>query len=77
LERLGRRDLKRMTARINGEARAVPDGSTIADLLESFGLPAKTVLVERNGEPVARDTFGRQPIQEKDRIEIINMVAGG
>jgi sulfur carrier protein len=66
-----------MTARINGEARAVPDGSTIADLLESFGLPAKMVLVERNGEPVARDTFGRQPIQEEDRIEIINMVAGG
>jgi len=77
LERLGRRDLKRMTARINGEARVLPDGSTIADLLESFGLPAKTVLVERNGEPVARDTFGRQSIQEEDRIEIINMVAGG
>jgi sulfur carrier protein len=66
-----------MKARINGEARAVPDGSTIADLLESFGLPVKTVLVERNGEPVARDAFGRQPIQEEDRIEIIKMVAGG
>ena len=66
-----------MTARINGEARVVPDGSTIADLLESLGLPAKTVLVERNGEPMARDTFGRQSIQEEDRIEIINMVAGG
>jgi thiamine biosynthesis protein ThiS len=66
-----------MTARVNGEARIVPDGSTIADLLASFGLPGKTVLVERNGEPVARDTFGRQPIQEEDRIEIINMVAGG
>ncbi|HYZ72273.1 MAG TPA: sulfur carrier protein ThiS [Chthoniobacterales bacterium] len=66
-----------MTARINGEARIVPDGSTIADLLESFGLPVKTVLVERNGEPVARDAFGRQTIQDEDRIEIINMVAGG
>jgi sulfur carrier protein len=66
-----------MTARINGEARVMPDGSTIADLLESFGLPAKSVLVERNGEPVTRDTFGHQPIQEEDRIEIINMVAGG
>ena len=66
-----------MTARINGEARVVPDGSTIADLLESFGLPGKTVLVERNDEPVARDTFDHQPIQEEDRIEIIKMVAGG
>ena len=66
-----------MTARINGEARAVPAGSTISDLLESFGLPSKTVLVERNGEPVDRDHFGHQQIQEDDRIEIINMVAGG
>jgi sulfur carrier protein len=66
-----------MTVRINGEARAIPEGSTIWDLLESFGLPAKTVLVERNGEPVDRDHFGHQPIQEDDRIEIINMVAGG
>jgi sulfur carrier protein len=66
-----------MTARVNGEARVVPDGSTIADLLESFGLPGKAVLVERNGEPVARDTFGHQAIQEEDRIEIIKMVAGG
>ena len=66
-----------MTARINGEARAVPDGSTISDLLESFGLPTKSVLVERNGEPIGRDGFGREHIQPDDRIEIINMVAGG
>jgi sulfur carrier protein len=66
-----------MTARINGEARMVPDGSTISDLLQSFGLPALNVLVEHNGEPVPRDYFGCQRIQEDDRIEIISMVAGG
>lgn len=77
MERLGRRDLERMTARINGEARAVQDGSTIADLLKSLGLPAKSVLVERNGEPVGRDNFSHERIQVDDRIEIINMVAGG
>ena len=66
-----------MTARINGEARVVPDGSTIADLLESFGLPAKNVLVEHNGEPVTRDDFSHQTIRGDDRIEIISMVAGG
>jgi sulfur carrier protein len=66
-----------MTARINGEARAVPNGSTISDLLQSFALPAKNVLVERNGEPVLRDDFDCQQIQDDDRIEIISMVAGG
>ena len=66
-----------MTARINGETRTVPDGSTVADLLESLGLPAKNVLVEYNGEPVTRDDFSHQAIREDDRIEIISMVAGG
>jgi thiamine biosynthesis protein ThiS len=66
-----------MTARINGEARAMPDGSTISDLLQTFGLPAKNVLVERNGAPVLRDDFGCQHIQDDDCIEIISMVAGG
>jgi len=66
-----------MTAIINGEPRSVPEGSTISDLLQEFGLPAKSVLVERNGEPVGRDDFGHQRIQADDRIEIINMVAGG
>lgn len=55
----------------------MPDGSTISDLLQTFGLPAKNVLVERNGEPVLRDDFGCQHIQDDDCIEIISMVAGG
>ena len=66
-----------MTAIVNGEPRVVPEGSTISDLLQEFGLPAKSVLVERNGEPIGRDDFGDQHIQADDRIEIINMVAGG
>jgi sulfur carrier protein len=66
-----------MTATINGEPRTVPEGSTISDLLQEFGLPAKSVLVERNGEPIERNDFADHRIQEADRIEIINMVAGG
>jgi len=66
-----------MTTIVNGEPRVVPEGATISDLLQEFGLPAKSVLVERNGEPVGRDDFGDQHIQADDRIEIINMVAGG
>ena len=66
-----------MTTSINGQPRVVQEGSTISDLLQEFGLPAKSVLVERNGEPVGRNDFGTQQIQADDRIEIINMVAGG
>lgn len=66
-----------MTAIINGEPRVVPEGATISDLLQGLGLPAKNVLVERNGEAVGRDDFGDQRIAADDRIEIIKMVAGG
>jgi thiamine biosynthesis protein ThiS len=66
-----------MTAIINGKPRVLPEGSTISDLLQVFTLPAKNVLVERNGQPVARDTFNREHLEEGDQIEIISMVAGG
>jgi sulfur carrier protein len=66
-----------MTATINGEARVVAEGSTISDLLRIFALPAKNVLVERNGEPIGRDRFEHEHLREGDQVEIINMVGGG
>jgi sulfur carrier protein len=66
-----------MTAVVNGNPYTLKDGSTVADLLQQFSLPAKNVLIERNGEPVNRDAFGAVRLQKDDQIEIIKMVAGG
>jgi sulfur carrier protein len=66
-----------MTAVINGNPHILKDGSTVADLLQQFSLPAKNVLVERNGEPVNRDAFDAVRLESDDQIEIIKMVAGG
>jgi sulfur carrier protein len=66
-----------MTTFINGTPQTVKDGSTVADLLDQFSLPAKNVLVERNGEPVNRDAFATVRLDNDDQIEIVNMVAGG
>ncbi|MBV9276107.1 MAG: sulfur carrier protein ThiS [Verrucomicrobia bacterium] len=66
-----------MTAVINGNPHILKDGSTVADLLQQFSLPAKNVLVERNGEPVNRDAFGAVRLESDDHVEIIKMVAGG
>jgi thiamine biosynthesis protein ThiS len=66
-----------MTATINGERRVVAEGATISDLLQVFALPPKSVLVERNGEPVSRASFEHEHLQEGDHLEVINMVAGG
>ncbi len=35
------------------------------------------MLVERNGEPVARTDLASTPLVEGDRIELVRAVAGG
>jgi thiamine biosynthesis protein ThiS len=77
MERLGHRHSERMTTIVNGSPHTIIAGSTVVDLLEQFCLPAKNVLVERNGEPVGRETFGSVHLENGDQIEIVNMVAGG
>jgi sulfur carrier protein len=66
-----------MTTIVNGNPHTVKDGSTVADLLDQFSLPAKNVLVERNGEPISRDAFSTVRLNSDDQIEIVNMVSGG
>lgn len=61
----------------NGSAVALPDGSTVADLLASMGLGGKWVLVERNGEPVNRADLATTVLAEGDRLELVRAVAGG
>lgn len=61
----------------NGDAMEVPDGSTVEDLLGRLGLGGKWVLVERNGEPVARRELGTTVLADGDRLELVRAVAGG
>ena len=61
----------------NGKPRDVPDGATIADLLDDVGWKPQWVVVERNGEPVERGDFGVVGLNEGDTLEIVRAVAGG
>lgn len=61
----------------NGEPVELPDGASVADLLEHLGLGAKWVVVERNGEPVERSAVGETCLGEGDRLELVRAVAGG
>jgi sulfur carrier protein len=62
---------------VNGDPAEVPDGATVEDLLHTMGLGGKWVLVERNGEPVARRNLGTTVLEEGDRLELVRAVAGG
>jgi thiamine biosynthesis protein ThiS len=63
--------------RINGKDGDVPAGSTIADLVRSFGYGNRQVVVERNGEPVERSRFADVQIADGDVLEVVRAVAGG
>lgn len=65
----------RVTA--NGDPVDLPDGATVADLLEALGLGSRWVVVERNGEPVPRAEVETAVLDQGDRLELVRAVAGG
>jgi sulfur carrier protein len=62
---------------LNGSSRDVGDGSTVAELIESLGLSARRVVVERNGEPVERSRFTDIVVEPGDVLEVVRAVQGG
>jgi sulfur carrier protein len=65
----------RVTA--NGAPIDLPDGATVVDLLDALGLGTRWVIVERNGEALARDALPATVLAEGDRLELVRAVAGG
>ncbi len=62
---------------INGDRREVEPGKTLAQFLNGLRLEPQMVVVERNGEIVARDRLAETPLVEGDTLEIVQMMAGG
>jgi thiamine biosynthesis protein ThiS len=62
---------------INGDRRRVEPGQTLAQLLSALCLEPRVVVIERNGEIVARDRLGETTIAAGDTLEIVQMMAGG
>lgn len=63
---------------VNGDERRIPSGWTLADLLASLRLDARTVVIERNGT-ILRDraAFASLPLESDDSLEIVHFVGGG
>ena len=66
-----------MTISLNGETADARDAETIADLVERYELPQKSILVEYNGLALRRQEWGERLLAEGDRVEFVRMVAGG
>ena len=66
-----------MTILLNGERADARGAETIADLVERYELPEKSILVEHNGVALRRQEWGERLLVEGDRVELVRMVAGG
>lgn len=62
---------------VNGEARQVAPGITVAGLLAELGLAGKPVAVEVNMELVSAARHAERRLAEGDRLEIVTLVGGG
>lgn len=66
-----------MRLTVNGESREVEDGTAVAGLIESLGLPVGSVVVERNGTALVPSEHGEVVLEDGDVLELVRAVAGG
>ena len=66
-----------MKLTVNGESRAFESLANLAALVSALGLDPRKVAVERNLEIVPRSAYGRTPLADGDRIEIVHFIGGG
>ena len=62
---------------VNGEIREVSSDTTLAALVGQLGFDARTLLVEFNGEPLARERWGTTVLGAGDKLELFRVSAGG
>jgi len=66
-----------MNVTINGERRDVPEGLTVAALIEHLGLTPDRIAIERNLDILPRAQWRETRVESNDRYEIVHLVGGG
>jgi sulfur carrier protein len=64
---------------LNGEARDLRDGATVADAVDASGAPESRagVAVAVDGEVVPRSRWSDETLSEGQRVEVLQAVQGG
>lgn len=66
-----------MIIKVNGEPREIPEGLTVAALLENLGMSDGRVAIERNLDILPRTLWRETQVQSNDSFEIVHFVGGG
>lgn len=62
---------------INGETHQFEESKTITGLVADLALEPKMILIEHNGTALHRSEWSTCILSEGDRIEILQVAAGG
>jgi thiamine biosynthesis protein ThiS len=62
---------------VNGEPRTVAGGATLLELLQTWALDPRAVVVEHNRRIVRRPSLGDVHVEPGDTIELVQFVGGG
>ncbi len=62
---------------VNGKSREVSEGARLGELLDELELDRRFLVVEHNGEPLARDRVDELVLSDADSLELVRPVAGG
>jgi len=62
---------------VNGAARVMAPGATVADLVTSWCPSPEGIAVARNREVVPRSEWTTTPLAPRDVVEIVTAAAGG
>jgi sulfur carrier protein len=62
---------------INGKEVRLNGPTALLAYLESLGVSARAVAVERNGVIIERDAYASTTLDDGDAVEIVRMVGGG
>ena len=65
-----------MRIQVNGDTRDVA-ARTVLELVEELGFDVRKVAIERNLAIVPRSLHAGTPLEEGDRIELVQFVGGG
>jgi thiamine biosynthesis protein ThiS len=66
-----------ISIRVNGAARTVRPGTSVATLLGELGVEPARVAVERNHDVVPRKDYERTLLAAGDLLEVVGFVGGG
>ncbi|SDI26814.1 sulfur carrier protein [Pseudomonas panipatensis] len=66
-----------MRIQLNGEPFELPDGQTVAALLERLDLGGRRVAVELNLDIVPRSQHAATALKEGDQVEVVHAIGGG